>query len=361
MPLPPLIEEIDYRDPMDALAALPIAAGARAPRQRHAASRSSGAGRGSRPTRSPASSASTGAPPGTARRSTAIRSRRCGRSSGSMPQPATGHAHPVSGRRQRLLLLRGRPALRAPARAARPNGADMPEIDLWFHDVGIAFDVVDRRAFLVSTGWPEDDPARRRAPRRGARRMAARHARSARRARPNAPIVIPRDAWRPNMSRPAIRRWSSGRAASSSTATFFRPTSRRPSAPSCPPDFDPLVLYAQLRAANPGALRGADRHAGAPHRLDLAGRLPAPRGRRGRDAPDQGHAPALRRSGRGPPPRRRAAREREGPRREHHDRRSDAQRSVARLPAAAAWRCRCSAGSKPMPRCIISSRWCAGA
>ena len=99
-------------------------------------------------------------------------------------EPLDGH--PIDALRRQLGALRRR--LRRSARCPFAGGAtgffayeagrlferlpapkaerrSIPEIDLWFHDVGIAFDVVDRRAFLVSTGWPEERSAAPRAPR----------------------------------------------------------------------------------------------------------------------------------------------------------------------------------------------------
>src|SRR6185436_12069429 len=53
----------------------------------------------------------------------------------------------------------GRLFERLPEPKGKPSAG--PEIDLFFHDVGLAFDGVERRAFIVSTGWPEEDPLRR--------------------------------------------------------------------------------------------------------------------------------------------------------------------------------------------------------
>jgi len=42
-----------------------------------------------------------------------------------------------------------------------PETGEGPEIDLGFYDLILAFDMAGRRAFIISTGWPESDPARR--------------------------------------------------------------------------------------------------------------------------------------------------------------------------------------------------------
>ncbi|HEY9211280.1 MAG TPA: aminodeoxychorismate synthase, component I, partial [Ancylobacter sp.] len=44
---------------------------------------------------------------------------------------------------------------------AQPEAGEGPEIDLGFYDVVLAFDLVAKRAFIISTGWPEADPAAR--------------------------------------------------------------------------------------------------------------------------------------------------------------------------------------------------------
>ncbi|GLK82583.1 aminodeoxychorismate synthase component I [Ancylobacter defluvii] len=52
----------------------------------------------------------------------------------------------------------------------QPEPGEGPEIDLGFYDVVLAFDIVGRRAFLISTGWPETEPQARLA--RARARMA---------------------------------------------------------------------------------------------------------------------------------------------------------------------------------------------
>ena len=143
----------------------------------------------------------------------------------------------------------------------RPGPA-CPEIDLFFHDAAIAFDEVERRAFVVSTGFPEQDPRRRRA-RRHARAdwLAAELA-----ARSRAPafpsIRIPAGAWSSNFDRPAFEA-AVGRVRDYIAAgdIFQANLTQRFTAP-LPPGFDPVAAYAQLRAANPAPF-GAFLHDGA--------------------------------------------------------------------------------------------------
>ena len=203
---------------------LSAAAGPRAARQRHGAS-------GARPlvvarARSvrPLHLRCKARQRGTARRSPAIRSTRCGASSRAISGAAPDPRLPFPGRRERHSSPT-RPGGFSSACRSRRAPISRPEIDLWFHDVGIAFDVVDRRAFLVSTGWPEEDPSRRG--RRVYERAewlrdridsAAAHAgtrHSSCRATPGAA----------NMTAERLHaRWWSGRAATSPRATSFRPT-----------------------------------------------------------------------------------------------------------------------------------------
>ena len=124
-----------------------------------------------------------------------------------------------------------------------------------------------------------------------------------------------------------------------------------------PADFDPLAFYRAPAPKNPatfaafldyGAIQIAS---SSPERLLQLRRATV------ETRPIKGTQPARSRPGAGC-----AARspnllaEPQGPRRERDDRRSAAQRSVARLPSPARSRCRCSAGSKPTPPSITSSR-----
>ena len=185
-------------------------------------------------------------------------------------------------------------------RLPEPNGEapTCPEIDLWFHDVGIAFDVVDRRAFIVSTGWPEEDPSRRgRRAYERAEWLRDKLERAPARA-PNAPIVIPREAWQAEHGRGRLQgAWWSGRGATSPTATFFRPTSRRRLRAELPDGLRPA--RALRRSSARPIPRPSARFIVTPERL-IASTSPEGflrlDGRLVGDAADQGHAAALRRS-----------------------------------------------------------------
>ncbi|MDQ0509473.1 para-aminobenzoate synthetase component 1 [Angulomicrobium amanitiforme] len=134
---------------------------------------------------------------------------------------------------------------RFPTRAAEPG--EGPEIDLGFYDLTIAFDVVGRRAFIVSTGWPEHEPARRA---RRAREQLAQA--SERLAGPLPPLGAPAIArdWRSNFDadgyRAAVARVIAYiRAGDIFQANFTQRFEALIDAT------DPLALYDQLRRANP--------------------------------------------------------------------------------------------------------------
>jgi para-aminobenzoate synthetase component 1 len=135
--------------------------------------------------------------------------------------------------------------------APKGRGQSCPEIDLYFHDVGIAFDVVDRRAFLVSTGRPEQDSWRRRA--RAAERAAWLRALLARDAAPrrNAPILIPRNAWRPNMSTEGYMGIVERTRRYIADGDIFQANLTQAFRAELPQDYEPVALYSQLRSANP--------------------------------------------------------------------------------------------------------------
>jgi para-aminobenzoate synthetase component 1 len=131
------------------------------------------------------------------------------------------------------------------------RGTGRPEIDLFFHDVGVAFDVVDRRAFLVSTGAPETEAAgRQRRARERAERLRDRFAKGAR-PRCNARIEIPRRAWRANMSADEFKRIVERTRRYIIDGDIFQANLTQAFRAALPAGYDPLVLYDQLRAANP--------------------------------------------------------------------------------------------------------------
>ncbi|WGR73281.1 MULTISPECIES: aminodeoxychorismate synthase component I [unclassified Bradyrhizobium] len=135
--------------------------------------------------------------------------------------------------------------LSAPAIA----GLGLPQSILHFYDVVISFDHRDNKCWIVSTGWPEQDPVRRR---ERARRRADQF--GALIAGPKAPqngCPSKAGAWRSNFSREdyiaAVQRVIdlilAGDVFQTNIAQRF---STRLST-----SFDPLAFYCQLRTLNP--------------------------------------------------------------------------------------------------------------
>jgi para-aminobenzoate synthetase component 1 len=127
---------------------------------------------------------------------------------------------------------------------------DCPQIDLWFHDLGLAFNVVERRAYIVSTGLPASDPDRRE--KRAAARADWLAGALRRRDLPSFPAApIEAGAWRPDMSAAEfkakverVRRYIGG-------GDIFQANLTQAFRARLPEKFDPLALYRQLRDANP--------------------------------------------------------------------------------------------------------------
>jgi para-aminobenzoate synthetase component 1 len=133
----------------------------------------------------------------------------------------------------------------------RASGPAAPDIELWFHDIALVFDLAGRRSFIVSTGWPETDPARR-ATRRDARAAWLREwlARAAD-APPRPGVHLPRDSWRSNMSRPVFEAAVARTRDLILAGDIFQANIAQRFSAELPAGWHPVGLYAQLRAANP--------------------------------------------------------------------------------------------------------------
>jgi para-aminobenzoate synthetase component 1 len=129
------------------------------------------------------------------------------------------------------------------------SGQGFPQSSLQFYDVILAYDHRSRRCWIVSTGWPEQDPLHRR---ERARNRADELA--ALLIRPSSPQDVSCDtpiAWDSNFSREryvaAVQRVidliSAGDIFQANIAQRF---SARLST-----SFDPIALYCQLRTLNP--------------------------------------------------------------------------------------------------------------
>jgi para-aminobenzoate synthetase component 1 len=138
----------------------------------------------------------------------------------------------------------------------KAGGARRPDVDLWFHDAGIAFDAVERRAFIVSTGWPEEDPlGRGRRAHLRAQWLQNALATGPRR-RAGMSIVIPREAWRANMPADQFMATVERTRAYIAAGDIFQANLTQAWRAELPPGFDPLGLYRQLRSANPAPFGG---------------------------------------------------------------------------------------------------------
>ncbi|WP_065755433.1 aminodeoxychorismate synthase component I [Bradyrhizobium paxllaeri] len=129
------------------------------------------------------------------------------------------------------------------------SGQRLPQSILHFYDVVISFDHRDNRCWIVSTGWPEQDPARRR---ERARRRADEFAALLDRPRtPRNDFPATAGAWHSNFSREgymaAVQRVIdlilAGDVFQANIAQRF---SARLSS-----SFDPLAFYCRLRSLNP--------------------------------------------------------------------------------------------------------------
>ncbi|MBS9475649.1 aminodeoxychorismate synthase component I [Ancylobacter radicis] len=138
---------------------------------------------------------------------------------------------------------------RFPTPQAEPG--EGPEIDLGFYDLVIAFDTVARRGFLISTGWPEGEPARRAA--RARERLAQAGERLA------APLpalgpAVTATGWRSNFEAAGYRDAVAQVIAYIRAGDIFQANfTQRFESPLAIAGgaFDPLALYDQLRRANP--------------------------------------------------------------------------------------------------------------
>ena len=133
----------------------------------------------------------------------------------------------------------------------RASGPAAPDIELWFHDVALAFDHAERRCFIVSTGFPETDPQSRTARREARVRFLSDWLSKAEEATPHPGLRVSREAWRSNMSRPIFEAAVARTRELILAGDIFQANIAQRFSASLPAGWDPLGLYAQLRTANP--------------------------------------------------------------------------------------------------------------
>ncbi|MBB4258040.1 aminodeoxychorismate synthase component I [Bradyrhizobium sp. CIR3A] len=128
-------------------------------------------------------------------------------------------------------------------------GLRLPQSILHFYDVVVSFDHKDHRCWIVSTGWPEQDPTRRadRALRRADEFAALL-------ARPKSPrIIIPSTAgaWHSNYSRERFIAAVQRVIGLILAGDIFQANIAQRFSARVSPLFDPLTFYCQLRSLNP--------------------------------------------------------------------------------------------------------------
>ncbi len=136
---------------------------------------------------------------------------------------------------------------RLPAPAAPGQG--LPQSVLHFYDVVISFDHRDDKCWIVSTGWPEQDPARRRErARRRADEFVARLA-APRTSRNDVPVPV--GAWHSNFTpegyMAAVQRVIDLILA----GDIFQANIAQRFSTQLSSSFDPLTFYCRLRSLNP--------------------------------------------------------------------------------------------------------------
>ncbi|QOZ36562.1 aminodeoxychorismate synthase component I [Bradyrhizobium sp. CCBAU 53421] len=128
-------------------------------------------------------------------------------------------------------------------------GLRLPQSMLHFYDVVVSFDHREGRCWIVSTGWPEQDPTRRT---ERARRRADEFA--ALLAKPKSPrIIIPSTAgaWHCNFSRQRFMAAVQRVIDLIMAGDIFQANIAQRFSARVSPLFDPLTFYCQLRSLNP--------------------------------------------------------------------------------------------------------------
>ncbi|MEQ9349452.1 MAG: aminodeoxychorismate synthase component I [Alphaproteobacteria bacterium] len=137
-------------------------------------------------------------------------------------------------------------------RLPRPNRDDMqfPDMAIGFYDTVLAFDMIARRAWIVSTGLPEPaGPARQtRAIERSA--SLARRLESVR-GLPRLPRLARPVAWRSNFTRPAYERMVARIIEYIRAGDIFQANFTQRFLADMPAGHTPFDLYRRLRAVNP--------------------------------------------------------------------------------------------------------------
>ncbi|VIO69751.1 aminodeoxychorismate synthase component I [Bradyrhizobium ivorense] len=129
------------------------------------------------------------------------------------------------------------------------TGLGLPQSMLHFYDVVVSFDHRDQKCWIVSTGWPEQDPTRRA---ERARRRADELAALLARPKPSR-IIIPSTAgrWHSNFSRESFIAAVQRIVDLILAGDIFQANIAQRFSAEVSPLFDPLTFYCQLRSLNP--------------------------------------------------------------------------------------------------------------
>ena len=175
-----------------------------------------------------------------------------------------------------------------------PVGLDLPDIAFGLYDCVAVFDAVERRAWVLSTGWPEEDPVARR---HWAQAQADDLAAAIAGAPPlPPPDATPRGVWQSEMPadgyRDGVRRIRDWITA----GDIYQANLTQRFLADLPDGLDPFDAVPPPARPVAGALRRLPRpRRGALDRQRLAGAVPGGRRRPARrDPADQGHPPARR-------------------------------------------------------------------
>jgi para-aminobenzoate synthetase component 1 len=124
-----------------------------------------------------------------------------------------------------------------------------PDLSLGLYDVVVAFDALDRRGFIISTGLPEAEPAARE--RRAVARAAWFEARLRRTALTDRPGNVSLSGWTSNFTRTGYERAVGEVIERILAGDIFQANLSQRFEAATPPDFDPFGFYRHLRKVNP--------------------------------------------------------------------------------------------------------------
>jgi len=129
-----------------------------------------------------------------------------------------------------------------------PPEEHMPDIEFGFYDVVFAHDHAENRSFILSSGWPEENPLarERRAEERLSWLMNALNVPASDEALN--PVI---DTWQFDMDRTRFEAAVSGTIERILNGDLFQANLAQRFVTALPADFDPLVFYANLRSMSP--------------------------------------------------------------------------------------------------------------